>query len=79
MGRPDTTTPDSVTRFWDRYVANLLNRGVKEKVARWYVRRAEQYLNAFPDRKLAEHTARDVTGYLESVGRKGGLEDWQFA
>gem|GEM_PF-2995019 len=45
---------------------------------RWHVRRAEQYLKAFPDKRLAEHSAEDVAGYLEEAGRKDGIADWQF-
>jgi hypothetical protein len=45
---------------------------------RWYVRHAERYLKALSGKRLAEHTREDVTGYLESVGRIDGIEDWQF-
>ena len=44
----------------------------------WYIIRAKQYIEAFPDKRLATHTADEVTGYLENVGRVGGLKDWQF-
>jgi hypothetical protein len=42
------------------------------------VLRAEEYLKTFPDKRLSDHSARDVTGYLEEVGRKGGIADGQF-
>lgn len=68
----------AVAHFWDRFIARLLKRGVKASAARWYVIRAERYLKAFPDKRLADHTAEDVPGYLQALGRQGTVEDWQF-
>ena len=73
-----STAPDPVERFWDRYLELLLKQGVKESAQRWYVLRAEHYIKTFPDKKLARHTAQDITGYLEKMGRCGDLLDWQF-
>ncbi len=42
------------------------------------MRRAEDYLKAFPDKRLAEHTRGDVAGYLEQAGRLDRIADWQF-
>ncbi len=39
--------------------------------------RAEQYLKAFPDQQLTKHGPGEVQAYLEKIGRKEGLEDWQ--
>ena len=77
----DTTArsnQSAIDRFWDRYIAHLYKQGVKEKAARWYVIRAEEYIKSIPDKQLAQHTAKEVTDYLESVGRLDGLTDWQF-
>lgn len=65
-------------RFWDRYINILHKHGIKPPFDRWHVVRAEQFLKAFPDRKLADHTPDSVHGYLEGVGRQAGLQDWQF-
>jgi integron integrase len=78
MNTRPSTSPDPVERFWDRYLELLSKQGVKESTRRWYVLRAEHYIKAFPDRKLARHTAEDITGYLEKMGRSGHLRDWQF-
>jgi Phage integrase family/Phage integrase, N-terminal SAM-like domain len=66
MPEQQATAHDVVARFWDRYTRNLLKKSVKADAARWYVRRAEQYLEAFPGRRLADHTAEDVNGYLQA-------------
>jgi len=42
------------------------------------VLRAKDYLKTFSDKRLAQHTRDDVTGYLEQVGRLGRISDWQF-
>ena len=67
-----------VQRFWDKYLKRLHNQGIRPPFDRWCVRRAEAYIAAFPEKRLAEHSPRDVEGYLAEVGRSGGLEDWQF-
>ena len=64
--------------FWDRYVANIRAKGVQSTAARWYVIRAEQYLQAFLHKRLADHTPQDVTDYLEKLGRIGSITDWQY-
>ncbi|NWH06477.1 phage integrase N-terminal SAM-like domain-containing protein [Desulfobacter latus] len=51
---------------------------MKGNVIRWYVIRAEQYIKAFPDRRLAEHGPEQVAAYLEQQGRDDGIEGWQF-
>jgi len=78
MTKLPSISPDPVARFWDRYIELLSEQGVKESARRWYVLRAEHYIQSFPDKKLATHTAEDITGYLEKMGRSGELVDWQF-
>ena len=64
--------------FWDRYVASLRAKRVKPIALRWYVIRAEDYLQAMSSKQLAEHTPQDVTAYLENLGRMGKMTDWQY-
>ena len=78
MDKYPSTSTDPIERFWDRYIKLLVKQGVKESAQRWYVLRAEHYIKTFPDKKLAQHTAADITGYLEKMGRSGHLIDWQF-
>src|SRR5712691_9477928 len=80
--QPTDATPRSMggtsDGFWDRYVANIRAKGVQSTAARWYVIRAEQYLQAFVHTRLADHTPQDVTDYLEKLGRIGSIADWQY-
>jgi len=73
-----TTTKDTVAVFWENYLAVLGKRGVKETVARWYVRRAEEFIRAAKGKKLQDHSAADINRYLEDQGRKDRINDWQF-
>ena len=76
---PNRTRSQSANdRFWDRYIQAVEKLGVSEHAARWYVKRAEQYLKSLPDKRLAQHTPEDVDGYLRRLGRLDGIEDWQF-
>lgn len=69
---------DGTTRFWDRYIKYVQKQGVKGTACRWYVKRVEQYLHAYPDQKLTTHTPELITQFLEGEGRNTALKDWQF-
>ncbi len=78
MDKRMVSSSDPVERFWDKYIELLRKQGIKESASRWYVKRAEHYIKSFPDKKLAHHSAEDITGYLEKIGRTGQLLDWQY-
>lgn len=63
---------------WDSYIKSLSNQGINPSIARWYVIRAEQFLKAFPEQRLDEITAEQVTDYFKNIGRSCRLSDWQF-
>ncbi|HFQ80553.1 MAG TPA: integron integrase [Desulfobacterales bacterium] len=68
----------TIKRFWDQYIQYLADANVKRVVARWYVIRAEQYIKAFPEKPLIEHTPAEVNSFLEKEGRNTRIKDWQF-
>ena len=69
---------DRERQFWNRYRNTLIRQGVKPHSVRWYVLRAEQFIRAFPDRRLAELGSDDISDYLENVGEDPRLKPWQF-
>ena len=71
-------TDESVSRFWDNYIYKTKGYNVKPKVTRWYVRHAESYIKAYPDLRLAEHSAVQIENYLRDKGRNPHLQDWQL-
>lgn len=74
----DAERAERERRFWDRYIKILHKQGITPPFDRWHVIRAEQFLKAFPDRKLADQTPDSVHAYLEDCGRQAGLQGWQF-
>jgi integron integrase len=70
---------DSISRFWDNFVEKTKTYGLKPATVRWHVKRAEEYIKAHPERRLAEHTVQEITAYLQVKGRNSQLKDWQFA
>jgi integron integrase len=78
MDRGTANSTSRVDRFWDSFIKHLSKQGVNKSEWRWYVFRAEQYIKSFSDKRLTNHSAEDTTRYLESLGRRGDLEDWQF-
>ena len=66
-----SSSADAVRRFWDRYLELLHKQGVKPPTDRWFVIRAEAYIKATAERRLAEHTPADVHRYLSDLGRIG--------
>jgi integron integrase len=73
-----SSSADAVRRFWDRYLELLHKQGVKPPTDRWFVIRAEAYIKATAERRLAEHTPADVHRYLSDLGGIGRISDWQF-
>ena len=78
MPEGNSTTPSAVDRFWDRFIANLEKQGVTGDFLRWHVIRAEHYIKAFPDLRLAQHGVEEINGYLKMLGRNDRLKDWHF-
>ncbi len=74
----NTTATPAEQRFWDNYLIRLSKKGVQDKFGKWYVYHAEQYIKAFPGRRLVHHTAADINSYLREQGRIGRQEDWKF-
>ena len=74
----EASRQDRERKFWDRYLKIPHEQGVKPSADRWHVVRAEQFIGAFPDRRLADIDAREVSAYLEEAGRRGTLQDWQY-
>ena len=71
-------TTDVNDAFWNHYVARIQALGIKPTVARWYVIRAKHYIRTVSQQRLADHTPQDVINYLEKLGRRGNMADWQY-
>lgn len=67
-----------VPGFWDRFIVIAASLELARKQIRWHVRHTEHYLRAYPDKLVTEHQATDVSAHLSELGRRTGLEPWQF-
>jgi hypothetical protein len=78
MAKTPSITEDKIRFFWDRYIQQLHESGVKPPFDRWMAIPAEQYIAAYPDLRLAEQTPAVVDSTLADLGRQTGLNAWQF-
>ncbi|SFM65708.1 hypothetical protein SAMN05421721_1194 [Ectothiorhodospira mobilis] len=76
MANPPLTDKERV--FWSRFSKHLIQKGIKPESVRWYRIRAEQFIRAFPRRRLASLTPDDVSGYLLKAGESPNLKPWQY-
>ncbi|MCP4408751.1 MAG: integron integrase, partial [Gammaproteobacteria bacterium] len=77
----DRSTPArqaEIAKFWERYINILHHQGITEPSDRWYLLRAQAYIDAYPEARLKTHQASGLTKYLNALGRTSGLKDWQF-
>ncbi len=74
LTRHSKSPDDPFANFWDKYINLLTKNKIYHTTIPWYVKHAECYIKAIPDRRLSEHCATDVDDYL----RKLALTDWQF-
>ena len=77
----DHPTPEreaAIAPFWERYLEIPQNQGITKPFDRWYVIRAQDYIDARPGLRIKEHRTSDLTDYLNALGRKPGMKDWQF-
>jgi len=62
----------------DQYRVVLGNKGVSNKYAPWYMRRAEEFMRYAGYTDPQGLTREVVERYLAELGRQNRLEDWQF-
>jgi len=72
-----STAPNQVQGFSDKYLKILHQDGIKHPFDQWYVKRAEAFLHSSP-RLLSERSPGDLEAFFRSFGRKPALKDWQF-
>ncbi len=70
--------PGAASRFFDNYIICLNNAEIHETQRPWYVKRLEEFIKAQNGRKIKSLSARDITQYFETIGRKNRLSGWQF-
>ena len=69
---------DSIDRFWEKYIDISRTCRVKEASLRWYVKRAEEYIDAHKSIRLSLHQAHHIEAYLSAKGGIPHLKEWLF-
>ncbi len=72
-------TEESIARFWDKYIEKTMSNGVPVTAQCWYVKRVERYIRYYRNIKLCDHSAGMLASYLDDIGRKDWLKDWQLS
>jgi hypothetical protein len=62
----------------DKFLRHVKGAGIPGNQHEWYVRRVKEYEKAGKKVPLNSHGATDVKVYLNEIGRKSGLKDWQI-
>jgi len=65
---------DSVSHFWDKYVAISKLYNVRNSALRWYVHDAENYIKVHEGLSLAQHGALQLEKYLR---KKAETRTWK--
>ncbi len=63
---------------WQKYIDLLEKKQVPEAARRWYVRRVEDFLAAYPGKKLNDISATEFESFFQALSQNGKLSDWQF-
>lgn len=74
----DNTEAVSETRFWERYIEKTKGYNVPSPQHRWYVKHVERYIKALHGKRLLDSSPDDLNAYLNGIGRKPNIKDWQF-
>ena len=78
FNRNTSQQPGAFNRFWDKHIELLNKNNVKHKAHTWYVKNAERYIKAYPNKKLITHSAKDVELYLTQLLKRQDLKAWQL-
>jgi len=68
-----------IARFWEKYLDKTISNRIPESSRRWYVRWVERYIKAHKGIKLCDHSEELLNKYLNDLGGKQWVEDWQLS
>ncbi|WP_167757091.1 integron integrase [Thiorhodococcus minor] len=63
---------------WDRYLAVLERERIPANQRRYYVQRAEAFIDAVKPTRMREVTPDQITAFFQSYARQRRLNAWQF-
>ncbi len=63
---------------WDQYLSLLERERVPSSARHWYVRRAQDFIDAKRPKRLSGLSAEEITGFFPRYAREQRLTDWQY-
>jgi integron integrase len=69
--------PNNVNDFWDSYRNVVVEAGIPERNADWYVRWAEKFAKSIKNKPLRKRGASDIDNFLSELSNQTGIESWQ--
>lgn len=63
---------------WDRYVSVLQRNRIPVNQRRWYVLRAEAFVDAVRPTRMGEVSAEQITTFFPRYARDQRLNEWQY-
>ncbi|MEE8364711.1 MAG: hypothetical protein V3R76_02915 [Gammaproteobacteria bacterium] len=71
-------TDQSVSLFWEDYIAKTKPYKIKSSVTRWYVQHAESDIKAHDNLRFSQHSASHMEKHFRGKGRNPHLENWAY-
>ena len=69
--------PSKVKHFWDSYRNVVVEAGIPDKNADWYVRWAEKFAKSMKNKPLRNRGASDIDNFLSELSSQRSIESWQ--
>ena len=63
---------------WDRYLSVLERNRIPVNQRRWYVLRAEAFIDAVRPTRMGEVSVGQITAFFPRYAREQGLNEWQY-
>ncbi len=68
---------NKVNDFWDSYRKVVVESGIPDKNADWYVRWAQNFAKSIKGKPLRKRAASDIEHFLIDLSHQSGIESWQ--
>ena len=69
---------NDVNKFWDRFRDLIIQSGVSDSYADWYVRWGRKFALSIKGRPLRQRTTKDIQRFLVNISNKKGVQEWQI-
>ena len=68
---------NKVNGFWDSYCQVVVESGVPEKNAEWYVRWGQKFAKSIQGKALRQRSVSEIEQFLVELSHQRGVESWQ--